>query len=319
MLAVSTSDQITSSTVWRKWALDPTVADPGLFADYPSIGFDTDAIYITSNMFGGASVVVDLAVNNRDVTMTVAFLRRIVDAGHQIIGVCDEHNAEDWAKAFADAGLDFNGLSVKPVTGKGTSTNSSGALLLSLLGNEADEHTAELCRAADAGDRMDFTSHFGGMVNSAVKSKIADDSRRVKLAQHLATSREADVQIQGWIDEYAAILRNHEEIVGARVDLGDGMSRVDTRGKVVDMTAFMGQLYGLGVKIAVVDGESFNPAKKVKERQISFGCAPQLKTLDLVAALKAAGINASGFAQKANVQPEDEAKSVEVIRALLRG
>jgi hypothetical protein len=62
MLAVSTSDQITSSTVWQKWALDPTVADPSKFADYPGFGFDSDAVYITSNMFSSSFAYVDLAV-----------------------------------------------------------------------------------------------------------------------------------------------------------------------------------------------------------------------------------------------------------------
>jgi hypothetical protein len=60
MLAVSQSSNITSSTVWTKWALDPDVADPGKFADYPGFGFDDSAIYITSNMFNGPTV--DLAV-----------------------------------------------------------------------------------------------------------------------------------------------------------------------------------------------------------------------------------------------------------------
>src|SRR5262249_18610469 len=60
MLAVSQSAQITSSTVWTKWSLDPQVADPGKFADYPGFGYDDSAIYITSNMFNGPTV--DMAV-----------------------------------------------------------------------------------------------------------------------------------------------------------------------------------------------------------------------------------------------------------------
>lgn len=271
--------------------------------------------------WGGAKKVifVDLAVNNRDTSMTVAFLGRVVAAGHTLLGVLDEHNAEDWRAACSAAGVDFDALPVKPVTGKGTPVNSSGALLLTLLGTDADEQTRELCAAADAGDRMDFTTRFGGMVNQAVKSKIGDDSRRIKLARHLASgATEPDSEIQGWIGEYAEILRNHEQIVAARQDLNDGLVRVDTRGRVIDVTAFMSELYKLGSKVVVVDGEVFVPAKKAKERQISFGCAPQLK-VDLVAALKAVGIEASGFAQKANVPPADEARAVEVVRALIKG
>lgn len=261
-------------------------------------------------------LVVDLAVNNRNREMTADFLRRVMAAGHKIFGVCDEHKAEDWEWVFEQLGLDFDALQVKPVSGKGTPTNSSGALLLSLLGTDADEHTVALCEAADAGDLTDFTTHFGGIVNSAIKSKIADDGRREHLARWLSHHNEPDELIQGWIAEYEVILQNHEEIVAARTDLGDGLVRVVvTTGKVIDVTTFMSQLYGLGYKVVVVDGEAFNPAAKQKERQISFGCAPQLKGVDLVAALKTAGINASGFAQKANVQPEDEEKAVKVVKA----
>jgi hypothetical protein len=63
MLAASTSSDITDPTsTWRKWAFDPTIADSGRLADYPALGFDNDAIYITSNMFSGNTATVDLAV-----------------------------------------------------------------------------------------------------------------------------------------------------------------------------------------------------------------------------------------------------------------
>jgi len=66
MLAVSTTDNITDSTsTWRKWAFDPTVAHANSFADYPGFGFDSNAVYVTSNMFnssGTAFLGVDLAV-----------------------------------------------------------------------------------------------------------------------------------------------------------------------------------------------------------------------------------------------------------------
>lgn len=260
---------------------------------------------------------VDLAVNNKEPGMTVAFLRRVAEAGHVIVGVLDEHDGEAWATACSEAGLNFSAMEIQPVTGKGTETNSSGALLASLLGEEADSHTVELCAAADAGDRMDFTTHFGGMVNSAVKSKISDDNRRVKLARHLAEHREADSEIQGWISEYDKILATHKEVVAAREDLGDGIIKVSTVGKVVDITALMAELYKLG-KVVLVDGEVFSPATKQKERSSSFGCTPKAG-LDLLTALKTAGINAGGFAQKANVAPEDEAKALEVVRKLLQG
>lgn len=277
---------------------------------------------------------VDLAVNNREPSMTVEFLRRVTDAGHSIVGVCDEHNADDWQMAFAEAGLDFSALEIQPVSGKGTSVNSSGALLLRYLISEdcsvdvyecpgdgipalADKHIRELCMAADAGDRMDFSTRFGGMVNAAVKSRIADDSRRVHLARHLAEHDEPDEKITGWIKEYQAILASHSEILAAAEQLGDGIVRASAVGKVVDMTTLMSEFYRSGARVVALEGEMFDKAVGAKVRQIAFGT--QEKGLDLLATVKAVVPSASGFAQKANVKPENEATAIGAIRALLRG
>jgi hypothetical protein len=259
---------------------------------------------------------VDLAVNNRDEAMTQDFLRRVKAAGHQIIGVLDEHNAEDWHKAFASAELSFDELGIKPVSQDEGGIKSSGALLLSILGDEADEQTCELCEAADAGDRMDFSTHFGGVVNQAVKSRIADDSRRVYLAKHFARNHDVDATINGWIAEYEAVLATHEEIVDARQDLGDRIVRISAVGKTVDMTTLMKTVYELGYSVVLTEGEMFDKAAGKKTRQIAFGCAPGLK-LDAVATIKAAGVECSGFAAKANVKPEDEQVALTAVRAAL--
>jgi hypothetical protein len=260
---------------------------------------------------------VDLAVNNRDEAMTADFLRRVKTAGHTIVGVLDEHNAEDWRRAFSASELLFDELAIKPVSQNDGDIKSSGALLLSLLGNEADEQTSELCKAADAGDRMDFSTHFGGIVNQAVKSRIADDSRRVYLAKHFAQNHDADHTINGWIAEYEAILATHEEIVGARQDLGDGIVRISAVGKTVDMTTLMKTIYDLGYKVVLTEGEMFDKAAGKKIRQIAFGCKPGLK-FDAVATIKAAGVECSGFAAKANVNPEDEAAALAAVRLAVK-
>ncbi len=280
--------------------------------------FTVDKVNPASWGEGRNVLFVDLAVNNRDQAMTVAFLRRVKEAGHQIIGVLDEHNAEDWARAFETAGLDFNALTVKPVSQDSGEIKSSGALLLSLLGDDADEQTKELCAAADAGDRMDFSTHFGGIVNQAVKSAIADDTRRVYLARHFAFNDEPDEKkkISGWIQEYEAILANHDEIVTTKVDLGGGIHRVVATGKTVDMTTLMSRLYKEGAKVVVLEGEAFNKALGRKTLQISFGTGD--RALDLLAIVKAAVPTASGFAQKANVDPEHEAAALEAVRQALR-
>lgn len=260
---------------------------------------------------------VDLAVNNRDQEMTVDFLRRVTEAGHTIVGVLDEHNADDWKKAFEAAEISFDDLAIKPVSQDECEIKSSGALLLSLL-DEADQHTRDLCEAADAGDRMDFSTHFGGFVNQAVKSKIADDSRRVHLAQHFAQNHDPDETINTWIAEYEEILKSHEEIVAARQDQGDGIVRISALGKTVDMTTLMKTVYALGYSVVLTEGEMYNKSLGKKTVQIAFGCKPGLK-LDVVAIIKAAGVNCSGFAAKANVEPEDEQTALVAVRQALIG
>jgi len=259
---------------------------------------------------------VDLAVNNHDASMTMDFLRRITDAGHTIVGVLDEHSADDWREAFTAAGLDFDLLEIQPVSQDLGDIKSSGALLLSIFGGEEDEQTRELCEAADAGDRMDFSTHFGGLVNSAVKSKIADDSRRVKLARHFAEHREPDSEIQGWIAEYEAILRNHDAIVDAKIDLGDGIHLVVATGVQVDMTSLMSRLYREGARVVALVGEAFVPAEKQKRELLALGTSE--KSLDMMAAIREAGVNPlGGFAQKVNVDLKDEKTALAAVRVAL--
>jgi hypothetical protein len=262
---------------------------------------------------------VDLAVNNRDKSMTVGFLLRIKDAGHTVVGILDEHNSKDWYWACEQAGIPFEDLIIRPVTQRRALIDSSGAFLLSLLGDEVDEHTRELCEAADAGDKMDFTTHFGSMVNSSVKSKMADDSRRVHLARHLANQREPDQDIQQWMSEYEKILANHEEIVAARIEITEKVVCINTVGKDVDMTTLMGTLYKhpFLYDLVVVEGEFHSKSAGAKTRQIGLGCNFFPK-IDLVTIIRDAGIEVSGFASKANIRPEDQAAAAVALLSFMR-
>lgn len=264
-------------------------------------------------------IFVDLAVNNKDKSTTVDFLLRIKAAGHQILGVLDEHNAEDWQEAFDAAGLLFDDLAIKPVSQDKGVIKSSGALFLSLLtgdeGEEGVEKMRKLCEAADAADRMDFSTRFGGVVNQAVKSRISDDSRRVYLAKHFARNYDADETINGWIAEYEAILATHQEILGARQDLGDGVVRVNAVGKTIDMVTLTKTLYELGFSVVIADDYAHTPVGKT--RIISLSIKPGIK-VDAVAALKAAGVECYGFAAKANIKPEDEEAALAAIRSALK-
>lgn len=272
--------------------------------------FTVDKVDVSSWKPGRKVAFVDLAVNNRDKAMTAAFVRRIREAGHEIVAICDEHCREDWLELLGT----FDGLDIEPQSQALGTLKSSGAVLLTALGDELDEHARLLCDAADKADRMEFVG-VGALVNQAVKSKIADDTRRVYLARHFANATEANVTIEGWIKEYEVILANHQAILDAKTDLGDGIVRVSTVGCLVDMTTLMSQLYMLGAKVVVCEGEMFDKAKGCKTRQIAFGTST---TLDLLSCVKQVVPSASGFAQKANVEPQYEEEATKAVRAALR-
>jgi hypothetical protein len=105
------------------------------------------------------------------------------------------------------------------------------------------------------------------------------------------------------------------EIIAARRDLGDGLVRVVTFGRTVDMTALLASLYRLGYRVAIIDGESFHQHFGRRVRQLSFGCAPRAH-LNLVAALKEARIAVSGYRRKATVALADEERAIEVVRKM---
>lgn len=258
---------------------------------------------------------VDLAVNNRAPEMTADFVRRIQEAGHTIAGICDEHDASNWEKI-----LEFNSLAIRPESQNEGVFKSSGAVLkaaIERLGLAADEHVFELMADADEADAGKFTGRFSKIANEAVKSAIQDDTRRVKLARHLAQSAEPNEEIRGWLAEYEELQRNQAQILSEASNLGDGLIMANAVGKKVDMTSLMFALYASGAKVAIVVGEYFVPAKKTKEVAAGFGTND--KGIDLLAALKSADIDClGGFAQKVNVPLESQDAAIEVVRGLLR-
>lgn len=253
--------------------------------------------------------LVDLAVNNRDKTMTADFVGRIREDGHKIVAVIDEHSREDWLEVLGS----FDGLAIEPQSQARGSFKSSGAVLLNAATGQLDTHCQLLCAQADAADRMEFVG-IGALVNKAMKSKIADDTRRVYLARHLANNTEPDATIRGWMAEYDAILANHAVVIANKLDLGDGIIYVSAIGKAVDMTTLMKSLYENGARVVVLEGEMYNKALGRKTVQIAFGTNE--KKLDLLACIKRVVPAASGFAQKVNI-PEFEDVAIVAVRAAL--
>lgn len=269
-----------------------------------------------STWAGRRIVLVDLAVNNRDVEMTRRFITALRDGDNQLVAVIDEHNRADWLEVMGS----FEDLVVEPQSQTDADgPKSSGEVLrraLDASGEKIDQHTLQLLGDADAADRMDFSGPFASVVNQAMKSNIADDTRRVYLARHFATNTAPDAKIASWMGEYEEILANHKQIVDAKVDLGDGIMRVVATGKKVDMTTLMNSLYKAGAKVVVLEGEAFNKALGRKTLQISFGASDP--KLNLLTAIQSIVPTASGFASKVNVDPEHEAAALAAVRELLQ-
>ena len=250
--------------------------------------------------------------------MTISFVQALLDAGHELVGVCDEHDATAWSEVFTAVGINLDSLIVKPCSQRDGGFSSSGALLAATFADTLGDHAKALCADANAADHMDFSGKFASVANQAVKSKIQDNSRRVHIAKVFSASSEADEKILGWIKEYDVLLAANKSLVDTRENLGDGIVRIDATGKVIDMTSLMADVYALdGVRVLILVGESYNKERGCKVVQHAFGTRD--KSLDLQAALKGAGINAGGFAQKANVDPADADAAIEVVRQLISG
>jgi len=256
---------------------------------------------------------VDLAVNNRDHQMTADFVARLTAAGHKLVAVIDEHSREDWLEVLGS----FEGLEIEPQSQAAGVYKSSGAILKAVVGETANAQVIELCDAADASDRMDFSTHIGGLINMAIKSDIFNNARRVYMVKWFAFNREPDAQIIEWSQEYdKVIIPNHEAIKSSAKKMYFKVVRVTTTGLKIDMTTLMSDLYKTA-RIVVLEGMAFNPAEKKQTVQISIGTND--KSLDLLACVKTVGITPlGGFASKVNVELKDEKKALKAIRKMLR-
>lgn len=273
--------------------------------------FQVDKIDPTTWSENSQVVLVDLAVNNRDASMTAGFVTRVYDAGHTITAIIDEHDADAWREVMGER---FATLTIQPISAQNSDLKSASALLLSVLGDEADVHMRRLLEDGNAGDAMNFETHFGKPINEAVKSDIANNVRRVYLARHFAFIGDADETIRGWMAEYQEILANHQVIIEQAIDLGDGFVRVTTGDMRIDMTTLMRSLYA-NYRVVVLEGIMFDPTIKDKTTLVSIATGDN--TRDLVAAVQNAGIAIhGGKGSKVNLAPEDEHVALKVVRDL---
>jgi len=261
-------------------------------------------------------LLVDLAVNNRDEAMTVSFLRRLVEAGHELVGIIDEHDATAWFIACAAAGIDYEKLAFQPVNQEAGDIKSSGALLRSLLDDGADKLTLELCETADQGDRMNFDTHIGLAVNRAMKSDPSDKTRREYLARHYSQKRDPDAKIKGWVADYNSILETHAIILADLVDLGDRVARIDATKRHIDMRTLLGEVFKRGYLAVLMEGLEYDSDSGEKVPQLSVSFAPSIG-LGIDETMDEAGIPYTGSGTIVTVLVEYEDEVVQALRSAL--
>ncbi|MEZ0326674.1 MAG: hypothetical protein ACAH95_12295 [Fimbriimonas sp.] len=93
LIAVSDSANLTASTVWTFFSFQHNVVTPagdtGLFFDYPTLGVDSQALYIGGNVFGGAFTTSAFVVRKSSILgagpIVVTAFRNLYNGGNGII------------------------------------------------------------------------------------------------------------------------------------------------------------------------------------------------------------------------------------------
>jgi hypothetical protein len=276
---------------------------------------------------GRRMIFVDLAVNNREPRMTLDFVYDLFapGTGNVLLAVIDEHDASAWNKVFGEmaslTGEDLkSSLVIRPESQGGEGgPGSSGEVLRRALvadGVELDEHTAKLLEGAEVADQGHFgSSPMAWIVNKGTKSAIGDNSRRVHLVDHLAQETIPDDKIAGWVQEYGEMEANATHLLMMAIPNPEGIIRIDTGGRRIDVTAFLFEMYEKAKVVVLVGTSAYNPAAGRPLPVVTIATGD--KSLDILAVVKAAGIPAGGFAQKVNIDPADESAAIAAVRAHL--
>lgn len=263
----------------------------------------------------------------KGVVRTATFIRHLRALGHDIVACIDEHSRSLWfdAMTLADGrpGDDTydSFASVRPWSshqgglygwivqpqGKGgrdpewpSSGKVLGQVLIGVsLGNERD-YIDRLLDAANEADQGRFAGP-GKMVNEAVKTAIADNSRRDYLARYLAWSTAPDGKIQGWLDEYAAVERINQQVLGAGQKVGR-LLVLDATAKKIDATSLLFAAYRQAEFVGL----------KGAEARAFFGGGAKGADTVIKEQLTAAGISCTGSGKIA-VSAADFDRAVQVL------
>ncbi|MCB0344450.1 MAG: hypothetical protein KDD66_05010 [Bdellovibrionales bacterium] len=263
-------------------------------------------------------VLVGLAVSKPQPTKTKAFLRSLVDNGHELVAIIDEHARTEWESVLEEVGIDISELLIEPQSQEHGEFRSAGSVLRRALGANIEPHIDALLDAADLCDRRAFwDANIAFYVNACIKSDIKSGQRRVALIRHFARIlRKADFMDE-WIEEYEVILERHSRIIKDREELGFGLVRVVIDGEV-DMTSLTYDLYSepVNARVVMCEGMFFDQEADGKVRKLALGTDE--RRLKLFKRLRDSGVDCTGMDHKPFVKLQDEQRAVEVLLELLR-
>lgn len=263
-------------------------------------------------------ILVGLAVSKPQPTKTKAFLRSLIENGHELVAIIDEHARPEWETVLEEVGIDISKLLIEPQSQEHGEFRSSGSVLRWAIGPNIEKHVCTLLDAADLCDRRAFWDlDIAFYVNACIKSDIKSGQRRVALIRHFASVlRKADF-MDPWIEEYEEILARHKRIIEQRQELGHGLVRVVIDGEV-DMTHLTYQLYSapIDARVVMCEGMFFDQEADGKVRKLALGTDE--RRLKLFTRLRAAGVDCTGMDHKPFVHLKDEDAAVRVLLELLR-
>lgn len=257
---------------------------------------------------------IDLGVNNEgpqaNQKLTVDFVKKINDLGHEIIEIIDEHDRNAWADVLGQCSRKLEDLLIQPQTRDKTKYTSSSAILKEALGDAIGDHAKQLLHDGDLADQMKYEG-FAKYFNEATKSKITDNGRREYLVKHFAKSDLPDETIKGWIAEYEKMEANHKLILEKPEDRGNGIFAYNCNVGLHDATKIFSQAYGADREVVALKETKIFPNGK---EQLGASIGTNRKDLNVLQTVKDAGINAYGFAAKANIATDDLENAIEAVR-----
>ena len=166
----------------------------------PPATLSLDEINPDSWKSGRRVLFIGLTVNGGNEESITDFMRRLTEAGHEIVGICDGNDAVVWQRVLDAVGINVETLTVRPTA---THSQTSAEALLNFLDEEIDSaHTLSLLmEGLLTYEEGSYSDQFAEMTARVIAATPDDQSRLKYIARHFAANSYADEQISSWATE----------------------------------------------------------------------------------------------------------------------